>query len=52
MLIWSIPLIYKIEEKILIEAEGEDRALIYLIEAAKRLEKGGADFLVMPCNTF
>lgn len=51
MLIWSVPLPYKIEEELIVSATGEERYLPYLIDAAKRLEKGGADFLVMPCNS-
>lgn len=51
MLIWNIPLEYKIEEDLLTKASGEERYIPYLIEAAKRLESGGADFLVMPCNS-
>jgi aspartate racemase len=42
---------YEIEEDLLTKAIGEERYIPYLINAAKRLEKGGADFLVMPCNS-
>lgn len=51
ILIWNIPLEYKIEEELLTKSEGEERYLPYLIDAAKKLEIGGADFLVMPCNS-
>ena len=51
ILIWNVPLRYAIEDDLLKKASGEERYLPYLIDAAKRLEKGGADFLVMPCNT-
>lgn len=51
ILIWNVPLKYQIEEEILEKAVGEERCTPYLIEAAKRLENGGADFLVMPCNS-
>ncbi len=51
ILIWNVPLKYKIEEDLLTKAEGEERYLPYLVDAAKRLEKGGADFIVMPCNS-
>lgn len=51
ILIWNIPLEYKIEEDLLTKAEGEERYIPYLIEAAQKLEKAGADFLVMPCNS-
>ena len=51
VLIWNIPLKYKIEEDLITKAIGEERYIPYLTDAAKRLEKGGADFLVMPCNS-
>ncbi len=51
VLIWNIPLKYEIEEDLLTKSKGEERYIPYLVEAAKRLENGGADFLVMPCNT-
>lgn len=51
ILIWNVPLEYKIEEDLITQAKGEERYLPYLIDAAKRLEKGGVDFIVMPCNS-
>ena len=51
ILIWNVPLEYKIEEDLIKNAKGEERYIPYLIEAAKRLESGGADFIVMPCNS-
>ena len=51
ILIWNVPLKYKIEEDVLKNAIGEEKNIPYLIEAAKRLERAGTDFLVMPCNT-
>jgi aspartate racemase len=51
ILIWNIPLEYQIEEDLLTKSHGEERYIPYLVDAAKRLEKGGADFLVMPCNS-
>ncbi len=51
ILIWNVPLKYEIEEDLLKKATGEERYLPYLIDAAKRLEKSGIDFLVMPCNS-
>ncbi len=51
ILIWNIPQSYKIEKEAQVEARGEDRYIPYLTKAAKMLEKAGADFLVMPCNT-
>ena len=51
ILMWSIPMEYKIENDLIQSATGEERYIPYLIEAAKRLESGGADFLVVPCNS-
>lgn len=51
ILVWSVPLEYKIEEDLITKATGEERYIPYLIDAAKILEKAGADFLVMPCNS-
>jgi aspartate racemase len=51
ILIWNIPLKYEIEEDLLKKASGEERYIPYLVEAARKLEKAGADFLVMPCNS-
>jgi aspartate racemase len=51
ILIWNVPLQYQIEEELLTQSSGEERYIPYLIEAAQRLERGGADFLVMPCNS-
>lgn len=51
ILIWSIPLPYQIEKEAITKAKGEEKNTPYLIEAAEKLEKAGADFLVMPCNS-
>lgn len=51
ILVWNIPLAYQIEEDLITKSEGEERYIPYLVEAAQLLEKGGADFLVMPCNS-
>lgn len=51
LLIWSIPMEYSLEAKLLDRSEDEELYLPYLLDAAKRLEKGGAEFLVIPCNT-
>lgn len=51
VLVWNVPLPYKIEEDLITKAEGEERYIPFLVEAAQRLEKGGVDFLVMPCNS-
>ena len=51
ILMWSLPLKYEIEREMLLTQTGEERYLPFLIDAAKRLEKGGVDFLVLPSNT-
>ncbi len=51
ILLWNVPISYDVEQELLTKNSGEERYLPYLIDAAKRLEKAGADFLVMPCNT-
>ena len=51
ILTWSVPLPYSLEETALTQGKSVDNFLPYLQDAAKRLEAGGADFLVMPCNT-
>lgn len=51
ILMWSVPIEYQIESDFI---NGEDRSDEYtslLIDAAKRLEAGGADFIVTPCNS-
>ncbi len=51
ILVWNVPLKYKIEEELIKKAKGGEKYLPYLKEAAKNLESGGADFIVIPCNT-
>lgn len=51
ILIWNVPLRYQIEQDLITKAKGEERYVPYLVDAAKRLEASGADFLVMPCNS-
>ncbi|MFH1971294.1 MAG: amino acid racemase [Patescibacteria group bacterium] len=51
ILTWSIPQPYIIEEDLITKSEGEEKYLPFLIDAAKRLEAGGADFIVIPCNS-
>jgi len=51
VLMWSIPMEYKIEEDLIQRSTGEERYIPFLIDAAKRLESGGADFIVIPCNS-
>jgi len=51
ILISSVPLPYQIESDLIERNEGGERYIPYLTAEAKRLEKAGADFLVMPCNS-
>jgi len=51
ILTWSIPIDYQLEKDMITKGVGEKQCLSYLIDAAKRLENGGADFLVIPCNS-
>ena len=51
MLIWNVPLPYQIEEEFILKAIGEENYKPFLVDAAQRLEKGGADFIVIPCNS-
>lgn len=51
IIIASVPLPYKIEEDAISKNTGIERCLSFLITESKRLEKSGADFIVMPCNS-
>lgn len=51
VVIASVPLPYQIEEDSISKNMGIERCLPFLISEAKRLEKAGADFIVMPCNS-
>lgn len=51
IIISSIPLPYQIEENLILKNEGAERYIPYLTEETKRLERAGADFIVMPCNS-
>ncbi len=51
IIISSVPLPYKIEEDLIMKNKGSKRYIPFLVAEAKRLEKAGADFLVMPCNS-
>ncbi len=51
ILIYSIPLPYNIERDAISKGIGEEKCLSFILDAAKKLEKAGADFLVMPCNS-
>lgn len=51
IIISSVPLLFEIERDLISSNVGKERYIPFLIEEAKRLEKSGVDFLVMPCNS-
>lgn len=51
IVISSVPLTYQIEEDMIMKNLGAEKLLPYLVAEAKRLEKSGVDFIVMPCNS-
>lgn len=51
ILLWSVPIPLDVEEDLILKGTGEERYIPFLIDGAKRLEEGGADFIVIPCNT-
>ena len=51
ILISSIPVTYDMGEDLILNNTGIERYLPYLIEESQRLERAGADFLVIPCNS-
>jgi aspartate racemase len=51
MLMVSVPIKYSFERDAIQNGEGEERLLPMLFESVRRLEDGGADFIVMPCNS-
>src|SRR3989339_2209586 len=51
IIIASVPLPYAIEDEAISKNIGIERIAPFLVTEAKRLEKAGADFLVMPCNS-
>ena len=51
ILIWNVPVDNKEENKLLLKSKKGESFLPLLIEGARILERAGADFLVMPCNS-
>lgn len=51
IVIASVPLPFAVERDLLATNTGIERYIPYLVEEAKRLERSGVDFLVMPCNS-
>lgn len=51
ILIYNLPFPFVIEKEAIIEGRNSQKMIPYLIEGAKILEKAGADFIILPCNT-
>mgnify|MGYP001590500511 CR=1 FL=1 len=51
MLIFNVPMSFKLEKEIITASEKKDFFVPFLTNAAIRLEKSGVDFIVIPCNT-
>lgn len=51
ILIQSVPIPYSLEREEILEGRCGKETLTVLIKAADNLVKGGADFIVMPCNS-
>ena len=51
IIIASVPLKFEIEHDLIEANKGKERCIPFLIQEAKRLEKSGVDFIVMPCNS-
>ena len=51
IIISSVPLPFKIEKDLITKNKGAERYVPFLIEEAKRLERAGAHFIVIPCNS-
>jgi len=51
LVITSVPLPYALEKDAIVNNSNLQKCLPYLVAEAKRLEKAGADFIVMPCNS-
>lgn len=51
IVISSVPLLFEIEKDLIESNTGKERYVPFLVNEARRLEKSGVDFLVMPCNS-
>lgn len=51
ILISNVAVPLSVEKELITEAKNEKNILPFLINAARQLEKGGASFIVIPCNT-
>lgn len=51
IIIFSVSADLEVEREAIVEGRGEERYVPILVNAAKKLEASGADFIVMPCNS-
>lgn len=51
IIITSVPMLYEIEKNFITQNKDSEKYIPFLLEEAKRLERAGADFIVMPCNS-
>ncbi len=51
ILVYNLPFPFIIENEAIVEGKNLHKMITYLINGAKILEKGGADFGILPCNT-
>jgi aspartate racemase len=51
IVISSVPLPFEIERDLIATNTGKERYIPFLTQEARRLEKSGVDFIVMPCNS-
>ena len=51
ILLWNAPVDNKIEQKFILKGKNASKLLPLLLTGARKLEAGGADFLVLPCNS-
>jgi len=51
ILIYNLPFPFVVEKEAIVDGVNSERMIPYLTNGAKILEKAGADFVVLPCNT-
>lgn len=51
IIISNVGLPLDVEEEVIVNAKDKEKLLPFLVDSAQQLEKAGADFIVIPCNT-
>jgi len=51
IIIWNLPFPFAIEKEVIVKGINSQKMLPYLIDGAQILEKAGATFGILPCNT-